>query len=90
MLPSLQAMVTLRLYSDLPVDKSASGLEVEVPLPPSVQRCHCEADTRAGQQQLWEFSEKNHMLVWRLKKLSGTNALSTFRPCTAVLPSPSS
>jgi AP-4 complex subunit mu-1 len=68
---SRQAMVTLRLFSDLPADKSASGLEVEVPLPPSVQRCHCEADTRLGPQQSWEFSEKNHMLVWRLKKLAG-------------------
>jgi AP-4 complex subunit mu-1 len=58
--------------SELPADKSASGLEVELPLPPAVQRCHCDPDSKLPPgQQAWEFSEKNHLLLWRFKKLAG-------------------
>jgi len=37
-------MVRLRLWADIPVDKAASGLEVEIPLPAHVTRVHCEVD----------------------------------------------
>jgi hypothetical protein len=39
-----QAMVRIRLWADIPLDKAASGLEVEVPLPAHVARVHCEVD----------------------------------------------
>lgn len=34
----------LRLWADIPIDKAASGLEVEIPLPAHVARVHCEVD----------------------------------------------
>ena len=37
-------MVRIRLWADIPLDKAASGLEVEVPLPAYVTRVHCEVD----------------------------------------------
>jgi AP-4 complex subunit mu-1 len=37
-------MVRIRLWADIPLDKAASGLEVEVPLPAHVTRVHCEVD----------------------------------------------
>jgi hypothetical protein len=39
-----QAMVRIRLWADIPLDKAASGLEVEIPLPAHVTRVHCEVD----------------------------------------------
>jgi AP-4 complex subunit mu-1 len=37
-------MVRIRLWADIPLDKAASGLEVEIPLPAHVTRVHCEVD----------------------------------------------
>lgn len=34
----------IRLWADIPLDKAASGLEVEIPLPAHVTRVHCEVD----------------------------------------------
>jgi AP-4 complex subunit mu-1 len=67
-----QALVRLRLWCDVPADKAASGLEVELPLPGHVARVHCEVDA-PGSAALagWEFSDKTHMLRWRFKKVSG-------------------
>ncbi len=48
----MQAVVSLRLWSDIPADKSASGLEVEVPMPRQVQRVHCEPDARSAGLQV--------------------------------------
>jgi len=68
----VQALVRLRLTSDIPVDKSASGLEVELPLPAHVSRVHCEVDPPgAAALQGWEFNEKTHVLHWRFRKVSG-------------------
>lgn len=68
-----KALVGLRLFSDLPADKAASGLEVEVPLPRYVQRVHCDTDPRLPPSgaQSWEFVERQHTLKWRFKKLQG-------------------
>jgi AP-4 complex subunit mu-1 len=64
--------VRLRLCCDVPADKAASGLEVELPLPGHVTRVHCEVDA-PGSAALagWEFSDKTHVLRWRFKKVSG-------------------
>jgi hypothetical protein len=65
-------MVRMRLWADIPTDKAASGLEVEVPLPAHVSRAHCEVD-QPGAAALagWEFSEKTHLLRFRFKKIPG-------------------
>lgn len=70
----LKALVSLRLLSDLPPDRAASGLEVEVPLPRHVQRAHCDLDARLPPgQQSWEFGERGvaRALTWRFKRLQG-------------------
>lgn len=67
----VQAFVNVRLWSDIPADKTASGLEVEVPMPKYVQRVHCEVDPRFASVQTWEFNERTHLLKWRFKKLAG-------------------
>ena len=67
----LKALVSLRLWADMPADKAASGLEVELPLPRCVQRVHCSADPRYAQLVAGEYNEKTHVLRWRFKKLPG-------------------
>ncbi len=49
-------------HVQVPVDKSASGLEVEIPTPKYVQRVHCDLDARAAGTQSWDYSEKTHLL----------------------------
>jgi AP-4 complex subunit mu-1 len=46
----------------IPADKAASGLEVEVPTPPYVQRVHCDVDSTGTSAQSWDYSEKTHLL----------------------------
>ncbi|KAF8070972.1 AP4M [Scenedesmus sp. PABB004] len=72
-----KAVVRLRLWADIPPDKAASGLEVEVPLPSCVSRVHCEVEPPGSAcLQGWEFNEKSHLLKWRFKKLPGGTDLS--------------
>lgn len=66
-----KALLTLRLWCEIPSDKAASGLELEVPTPKYVQRAHCDLDTKTSSTQTWEFSEKTHMLKWKFKRMSG-------------------
>eukprot|EP00879_Flechtneria_rotunda_P017330 GHRR01018154.1.p1 GENE.GHRR01018154.1~~GHRR01018154.1.p1 ORF type:complete len:327 (+),score=106.14 GHRR01018154.1:855-1835(+) len=82
-----KAVVRLRLWSDIPADKAASGLEVEVPLPAYVTRVHCEVDPPGNAAvQGWEFSEKSHLLKWRFKKLAGGTNLSMRARLTLTKP----
>lgn len=48
--------------SQVPPDKSASGLEVEIPTPKYVQRVHCDLDAKAAGTQSWDYGEKSHLL----------------------------
>lgn len=66
-----KAMLTLRLWCEIPADKAASGLEVEVPTPPYVQRVHCDVDSTGTSSQSWDYSEKTHLLKWKFKKCHG-------------------
>ncbi|GLC41360.1 hypothetical protein PLESTB_001020500 [Pleodorina starrii] len=43
-----KALLTLRLWCEVPADKAASGLEVEVPTPRWVQRVHCDLEGGAS------------------------------------------
>uniref|UniRef100_A0A7S3QPE7 MHD domain-containing protein n=1 Tax=Dunaliella tertiolecta TaxID=3047 RepID=A0A7S3QPE7_DUNTE len=69
----LKAIMVIKLWCEIPSDKSASGLEVEVPTPRYVQRVHCDLDSKAvaAQQQSWDYNEKTHLLKWKFKKCSG-------------------
>ncbi len=45
---------------------------MEIPLPRYVQRVHCDLDQRFPPgTQVWDFTEKTHVLRWRFKKLQG-------------------
>lgn len=66
-----KALLTLRIWCEIPTDKSASGLEVEVPTPKYVQRVHCDLDAKAAGSQSWDYSEKAHLLKWKFKKCQG-------------------
>ncbi|PNW87410.1 hypothetical protein CHLRE_02g146600v5 [Chlamydomonas reinhardtii] len=43
-----KALLTLKLWCEVPSDKAASGMEVEIPTPRYVQRVHCDLDTSGG------------------------------------------
>ena len=61
----------------VPADRGASGLEVEVPTPRYVQRAHCDLDSRAAPDtQSWDYSEKNHVLKCGLRAPSGAGQWS--------------
>jgi AP-4 complex subunit mu-1 len=70
----VQALLTLQIKCDIPQDKSASGLEIEVPMPKHVQRAHCDIDQKqqAAGVQTWDYGEKTHLLKWKFKKIQGT------------------
>ncbi|KAL6759889.1 Mu homology domain-containing protein [Haematococcus lacustris] len=80
---STKALLTLRLWCDIPADKAASGLEVEVPTPRYVQRVHCELDSRedakAAANQSWDYSEKTHLLKWKFKRMAGGGSEAVLR-----------
>lgn len=72
----------LRLLAEYPAAKTATGVEVTVPLPRSVQRVHCEADApneskllalpgRGAFEQRAEWRERERKLVWSIKNLKG-------------------
>lgn len=73
----------IRLRAEHEPTKVASGVEVAVPMPPSIQRVHCEVDTPAEAsllaalpgkgpfEQSAEWSERDRQLVWSLKNLRG-------------------
>lgn len=62
----------MRLWSDIPSDKFASGLEVELPLPSYVSRVHCDVEPPGNASlQGWDFNEKTRLLRLRFKKLAG-------------------
>mmetsp|Transcript_22213 Transcript_22213/g.38009 ORF Transcript_22213/g.38009 Transcript_22213/m.38009 type:complete len:453 (+) Transcript_22213:117-1475(+) len=66
-----KALLTLRLWCEIPPERAASGLEIEVPTPKYVQRAHCDLDAKAAATQSWEFSEKTHLLRWKFKRVAG-------------------
>lgn len=67
-----QALVRMRLWSDIPRDKFASGMELELPLPSYVTRVHCDVDPPGNASlQGWEFNEKSRLLRLRFKKVAG-------------------
>eukprot|EP00798_Chlamydomonas_sp_ICE-L_P009802 gene9802-7691_t len=70
-----KATVTMKIWCEIPPEKAASGLEVELPTPKYVQRVHCELDEKAegfdNSFQSWDYSEKGHVLKWRLKRIGG-------------------
>eukprot|EP00201_Polytomella_parva_P010084 CAMPEP_0175072456 /NCGR_PEP_ID=MMETSP0052_2-20121109/19924_1 /TAXON_ID=51329 ORGANISM="Polytomella parva, Strain SAG 63-3" /NCGR_SAMPLE_ID=MMETSP0052_2 /ASSEMBLY_ACC=CAM_ASM_000194 /LENGTH=431 /DNA_ID=CAMNT_0016339971 /DNA_START=54 /DNA_END=1346 /DNA_ORIENTATION=+ len=66
-----KAGLSIRLWCEIPIDKAASGLEVEIPLPRYVQRVSCDIDAKQSPIQSYEFSEKTHVLKWKFKKCQG-------------------
>ncbi|EFN58567.1 hypothetical protein CHLNCDRAFT_140708 [Chlorella variabilis] len=60
----------LRLLAEYPAAKTATGVEVTVPLPRSVQRVHCEAG-EGVQAARAEWRERERKLVWSIKNLKG-------------------
>ncbi|GIL81260.1 hypothetical protein Vretimale_1180 [Volvox reticuliferus] len=81
-----KALMTLRLWCEIPPDKAANGLEVEVPTPRWVQRVHCDleggggtgggkaaAAAAAAAAQNWDYNEKTHLLRWRFKRCAGSS-----------------
>eukprot|EP00955_Chlamydomonas_euryale_P110866 366026-Chlamydomonas_euryale.AAC.13 len=54
----------------VPRDKSASALEVDVPMPRYVQRVHCDARMGGG-PDVSEFLERTRTLTWRFKRCGG-------------------
>ena len=70
-----KAYLTINLWCEVPADKSASGLEIEIPTPRYVQRVHCDLDeggkASASSQQSYDYSEKTHLLKWKFKKCQG-------------------
>lgn len=72
----------LRLLAEYPATKIATGVEVTVPLPRSVQRVHCETDApneskllampgKGAFEQSADWRERERKLVWSLKNLKG-------------------
>ncbi|KAL4857960.1 AP-4 complex subunit mu [Chlorella vulgaris] len=76
----------LRLLAEYPASKTASGVEVTVPLPRSVQRVHCETGEQCNApneskllalpgrgvfEQSAEWRERERKLVWSIKNLRG-------------------
>ncbi|KAL4442926.1 hypothetical protein ABPG77_008417 [Micractinium sp. CCAP 211/92] len=72
----------LRLLAEYPAAKTATGVEVTVPLPRSVVRVHCETDApneskllalpgKGAFEQAAEWRERERKLVWSLKNLRG-------------------
>lgn len=75
----------VRLRPEFEPSKTASGVELTVPLPRSVQRVHCETDTPQGESSLLssipgakatfeqraDWSERDRRLTWSLKNLKG-------------------
>lgn len=67
-----KALLTVRVWCEVPPDKGATWLEVEVPTPKYVQRAHCDFDNKvAAATQSWDYSEKTHLLKWKFKKCNG-------------------
>ena len=46
--PPLQVTLYLRLLAEYPAAKCATGVEITVPLPRTVQRVHCETGEERG------------------------------------------
>jgi AP-4 complex subunit mu-1 len=72
----------LRLLAEYPATKTATGVEITVPLPRSVQRVHCETDApneakllalpgKGAFEQSAEWRERDRKLVWSIKNLKG-------------------
>lgn len=69
-----KAYLTVTLWCEVPADKNASGLEIEIPTPRYVQRVHCDLDegkASASSSQSYDYSEKTHLLKWKFKKCQG-------------------
>lgn len=62
-----------RLWCDMTRNLASSGLEVELPLPRSVQRLHADIEQKGPGPTLqsYEFSDKNQTLRWRFKRITG-------------------
>ncbi|MEW5310417.1 MAG: hypothetical protein WDW38_002216 [Sanguina aurantia] len=56
-----KAILVLHLWCEVPAERAASGLEVEVPTPRCVQRVHCDIDPKQGLPVLG--LKKAHLLM---------------------------
>lgn len=69
-----KVVLVIKLRCEYGSDKSASSLEVVVPLPPPVQRVSCSSGAGSklplGQSSDWQ--EKQRRLVWKFKKAAGS------------------
>lgn len=74
----------LRILAEYPATKTATGVEVRIPLPRSVQRVNLEMDgtrkaggltlpsaSKVAFSQNAEWVEKDRVIVWHLKHLRG-------------------
>lgn len=68
-----KVIVVIKLRCEYGADKSASSLEVVVPLPPPVQRVSCSSGSgsKLPSGQVWDWQEKQRRLVWKFKKAAG-------------------
>lgn len=62
-----QGCITVKVRCELPKDRAANALEIEVPLPKSVERTNCEG----SRDQTWDWKEKTRTIVWRFKSMKG-------------------
>ena len=65
----MKAYVTLKVKSEIPKEHMANGLEVELPMPKSVERVNCEVGRKVG--QMWDWNDKTRKLLWRFKTMRG-------------------
>jgi len=68
-----KVLLIIKLRAEYGSDKSASALEVVVPMPPAVQRVSCSyiSEPKPLGSQSWDWQEKQRRLVWKFKKAAG-------------------
>eukprot|EP01025_Chloroclados_australasicus_P045518 TRINITY_DN4983_c0_g4_i3.p1 TRINITY_DN4983_c0_g4~~TRINITY_DN4983_c0_g4_i3.p1 ORF type:complete len:461 (-),score=53.64 TRINITY_DN4983_c0_g4_i3:259-1509(-) len=70
-----KAFLHVKVVCGIPMERHASNVDVQIPLPRSVQRVFCTLQrnqgTGKGVQQRWSWKEKDSLLVWNLGKMQG-------------------
>lgn len=74
----MQAVLLIKVRAEYESTKAASGLEVVLPMPRSVQRVSCmyDAEPKPSGSQSWDWQEKQRRLVWKFKKVPGATEYS--------------
>lgn len=70
-----KVILDIQLHCSYGADKSASSLEVLIPLPPPVQRVSCTSPAgtpKLPPGQTWDWLEKQRRLVWKFSKAQGS------------------